>query len=307
MTENLVAIVIINYNSSKYTIECLKSIKDVVDPNFNYSIIIIDNNSKTDDYKELKTFVKAQQDIKLVRSKVNLGFSGANMLAAQYIKSEYIFFLNNDTVLINDCVSILYNYMKSNKNSGICTGQMFNTDLSFHHSFNYFPTLATRLFGTGLMRLIKPENYPKKQIEYNNPLKVNYVTGAAMFIDYAKIAEIGGFDTNYFLYCEEEDIAMLMKQNNYDIYLVPEAKFVHHMGKSTIRNFNIEKENYISRLYFHKKHSNTLAYSLHKFLYFLKNIKKFYKDINFIKLSFFIIFGAKMKYSMKHKQKLSID
>ncbi|MGI6321294.1 MAG: glycosyltransferase [Bacteroidales bacterium] len=163
MTENLVAIVIINYNSSKYTIECLKSIKDVVDPNFNYSIIIIDNNSKTDDYKELKTFVKAQQDIKLIRSKVNLGFSGANMLAVQHTNSEYVFFLNNDTILLNDCISILYNFMKSNKDVGVCTGQMFNTDLSFHHSFNYFPTLSIRLLGSGLMRSFKPEKYPNKK------------------------------------------------------------------------------------------------------------------------------------------------
>lgn len=307
MPKNQVSVVIINYNSSKYTIDCIKSIKDVVESIIDYNIVVIDNNSDIEDYKKLKTIVEKQQDIKLIRSKVNLGFSGANMLAVQHTNSEYVFFLNNDTILLNDCISILYNFMKSNKDVGVCTGQMFNTDLSFHHSFNYFPTLSIRLLGSGLMRSFKPEKYPNKKKEYAEPLRVDYVTGAAMFIDYSKFAEIGGFDTNYFLYCEEEDIAMLMKQNNYDIYLVPEAKFVHHMGKSTIRNFNIEKENYISRLYFHKKHSNTLAYSLHKFLYFLKNIKKFYKDINFIKLSFFIIFGAKMKYSMKHKQKLSID
>ena len=125
-----------------------------------------------------------------------------------------------------------------------------------------------------------------------------------MFVDYSKFARIGGFDTNYFLYCEEEDIAKKMNTNGFSVFLVPDAKFIHHMGKSTSRNLDIEKENYISLLYYHKKHSNSVIFILHKVFYFFKNIKKFYKHIDYVKLSIFILCGAKMKYSLKHKQKL---
>ncbi len=229
------------------------------------------------------------------------------MLGIQQTNADYIYFLNNDTLFLNDCLSILYQFMLANPNVGMCTGQMYNTDMSFHHSFGYFPSISLNLLGTGLLRLFKPNKYPKRELVYINPKRVDVITGASMFVDYSIFSEIGGFDTNYFLYCEEEDIAMKLKQFNYFVYIVPEAKFVHHMGKSTIRNFDIEKEYYISLLYYHDKHSSSVVLNMYKLLYFLKNIKKFYKHRNYLKLAFFILCGAKMKYSLKHKQKLRIE
>jgi len=302
-----ISVIIINFNSALYTIECIKSIKKFAEPNLKYNIIVIDNNSKSVDYENLNLFVNTQSNIKLIRSKLNLGFSGGNMLGIQHTNAEYIYFLNNDTLFLNDCLSILYKFMLTNSNVGICTGQMYNTDMSFHHSFSYFPTLFLKVFGSGILRIFKPQKFPKRKIEYINPLQVDFVTGAAMFVDYSKFSEISGFDTNFFLYCEEEDIALRMKQSNFSVYIVPEAKFIHHMGKSTVRNLDVEKENYISLLYYHRKYSSEIAYILLKLLYFFKNIKKFYKHINYLKLAIFILFGAKMKHSLKHKQKLRID
>jgi GT2 family glycosyltransferase len=174
----------------------------------------------------------------------------------------------------------------------------------FHPSFNYFPTLSLKIFGSALLRVFKPLKYPKRRKEYTEPFRVDFITGAAMFVDYSKFAEVGGFDTNYFLYCEEEDIAMKLKRAGYYSYIVPQAKFIHHMGKSTVRNFDIEKENYISMLYYQSKYSSYITYTLLKILYFFKTIKKTYKDINFISLAIFILCGANLKHSMKHKQKI---
>ena len=306
MKKYKICIILINFNSADYTVNCIKSIKEFVDKNVSYNIVIIDNNSKVEDYEKLKLFVNNYDDIQTIRSKINLGFSGGNMLGVQFADAEYIYFLNNDTLLLNDCLSILYKFMEANKNAGICTGQMYNTDMTFHHSFNYFPTLSLKLFGSSLLRLINPLKYPQKKKEYTAPLQVDFTTGAAMFIDYSKFAEVGGFDTNYFLYCEEEDIAMKLKRAGYYAYIVPEAKFIHHMGKSTVRNFEIEKENYISILYFQRKYSNYIVYQLYKIFCFFKIIKKSYKNIAFLKLAFFILGGANLKYSLKHKQKINI-
>ena len=226
------------------------------------------------------------------------------MLGIQFANADYIYFLNNDTLFINDCLSILYKFMETNRNVGICTGQMYNTDMTFHHSFGYFPTISLKIFGSSLLRFFKPLKYPKRKKKYSEPFQVDFITGAAMFVDYYKFSEVGGFDTNYFLYCEEEDIAMKFKRAGYYSYVVPQAQFIHHMGKSTVRNFDIEKENYISMLYYHRKYSSYIIYTLQKLFYFFKTIKKIYKHIDFIKLAFFILGGANLKHSMKHKQKL---
>ena len=125
-----------------------------------------------------------------------------------------------------------------------------------------------------------------------------------MFVDRGKLAEIGGFDTNYFLYCEEEDLCWRLRQQGYGIYLVPKAQFKHHMGKSTIRNFPIELENYISLLYYHRKFTSYPAYLVLKLIYFLKNIRKVIRHWLYFKLAIYILLGAPLKYSLKHKQKL---
>ena len=303
-----ISIIIINYNSSLYTINCLKSIeKEVKNDLLTYQIIIIDNNSEIEDYNKLKLFCDNIISVTLTRSKINLGFSGANMLGYQLANSDYLFFLNNDTELLNDNLKILYDFMKSKPDAGIVTGQMYNSDRTFHHSFGYFPTLRLHILGTALLRLFNPDKYLKKNIQYSEPFKVDLVTGAAMFIDYHKFVETGGFDTTYFLYCEEEDIAMRLRKNNYLAYVVPSAKFIHHSGKSTNRSLEIEKENYISLMYYHKKFNGIITYTFLKLFYFLKNLRKFYKNSNYLKLAIFILFNAKMKNSLKFKQKVRLD
>jgi GT2 family glycosyltransferase len=301
-----ISVIIVNYNSSHYTLACIQSIQEFTDHKLSYNIVVVDNNSETGDFHRLVQVCDPYANVRVVGSKINLGFSGGNMLGVQFANADYIFFLNNDTVILNDCLSILYKFMIGNQEAGICTGQMYNTDNSFHHSFSYFPTLSLKLFGSSLLRLFAPQKYPSRKKVYIDPLQVDFVTGAAMFVDYSKFSQIGGFDTNYFLYCEEEDIAMKLKLAGYSAFLTPEAKFIHHMGKSTKRNLEIEKENYISLLYYHSKYSSLAGFLLLKVIYFFKMLKKFYKHTDYIRLAFFILHGANLNNSMRHKKKIRL-
>jgi len=299
---NKVSVVIINYNSSEYTIECLKSIYNFTAVGFSFEIVIIDNNSRYADFEKLKDAISVYKFIKLLRSDVNLGFSGGNMLGVQNANAEYIYFLNNDCELLNDNLGILYNFMQTNPDAGVCTGQMFRSDLSFHHSFDYFPGLKLKIFGSSLLRIFSPTNYPSIKARYDEPLQVPTVTGSAMFVDFTAFSKIGGFDTNFFLYCEEEDICYRFRKSGYTAYLVPDARFVHHFGKSTQRNFLFERENYISLLYLLRKHYSYPEYFLLKAIYFFKIVKKFYRSREYSKLAFFILKGAPMSFSMRYNQ-----
>jgi GT2 family glycosyltransferase len=297
-----VSVIIINFNSATYTIACVQSILKYTDKNFAYEIIIIDNNSAITDYHSLQSSLPDYSHIKLYRSKINLGFSGGNMLGISYANAQYYYLLNNDAELLNDNLSILSAFMKTHTNAALCTGQMYNTDKSFHHSFNYFPTPALKYLGVGFLRLFNPAKFPSKKTKYTEPIKVDLVTGAAMFIDAIKLAEIGGMDTNYFLYCEEEDLAKQLSYKHYDTFLVPNAEFIHHMGKSTKRSLAIEKESYISILYYHKKHANQWSQFLMKWFYIFKNVKKGFKDKNYFSLAAFIFRNPDFSDSIKHQQ-----
>lgn len=229
------------------------------------------------------------------------------MFGFQFTDARYILFINSDCVLMNDMISILYCFMEKNPSVGVSTGQMHTGDQKFHHSFNYFADVKLKLFGPSPLNWISPKTYPDKRKHYESPIRVPSITGSAMFVNANKFAEIGGFDTNYFLYCEEEDLCFRFKKFNYSTYLVPDAKFIHHIGKSTVRNYQIEREYYISLLYFFRKHYSLIEYIILKGLFFIKNFKKFYKSTDYLKLALFVIRGAPMKKSLRFEQKINFD
>ncbi len=302
---NQIVVIIINYNSSAFTIKCIQSIKEHTAAGLLYEIVVVDNNSRLEDYQILQPYCRTQANVKLIRSIVNLGFSGGNMLGLQLASAEYIYFLNNDCELLNDNLSLLYNFMKANPAVAICTGQMYDSNHQHQHSFNHLPSLALEVFGTSLLRKFSPATYPRKIVRYSQPTRVQSISGSAMFIDAQKFALIGGFDTTYFLYCEEEDVCFNFKKCGYQAYLVPAAKYLHHMGQSTTRSFPIELEYYISLLHFHRKHHSWLAYVFLKLLYASKNVKKVFRQRFYLQLIFYILRGAPLKYSLRYKQKLN--
>ncbi|HEX3074522.1 MAG TPA: glycosyltransferase, partial [Ignavibacteriales bacterium] len=70
-----VSIIIINYNSAVYTKQCVESIHKYTPAGINYEIIIVDNNSRIDDYRILKESLTTEE-IRIIRSRINLGFAG---------------------------------------------------------------------------------------------------------------------------------------------------------------------------------------------------------------------------------------
>jgi GT2 family glycosyltransferase len=301
---NDISIIILNYNSSDFTIKCVESIIKHTAVSIKYDIIIVDNNSRIEEYDKI-VYLDNAVNIKLIRSNVNLGFGGGNTLGYEYSNSKYIFFLNNDCELVNDNISILYNFMERNPNVALCSGQMYSPEMKLMKSVNYIPTLSLKLLGNSTLRYFKPEKYPSTKKEYFSPIKVESLAGASMFFRTEHFTNIGGFDLDYFLYCEEEDLAQELSKKDYDTYLVPEAKYIHHLSKSTELNYKSEREFFISLMHFFRKHNNILIYNLLKLFYFIKLLRKFYKSTKYIKLAFFVIAGASQKHSLRHEQTIN--
>jgi len=302
-----VSVIIINYNSSTFTLQCVKSIIDLTSGIKNFEIIVVDNNSSEEDFKSLAP-VQDIAIVKLIRSKINLGFSGGNMLGVQHSSNpSYYFFLNNDCIFVNDVITTLANFLENNKSAGLVTGQMFAPDMKRQSSFGYYPSVGGILLGNGFMRMFKAEMFRSNKVEYPKPVIIPYATGSAMFVRAEYFASLGGFDTNYFLFCEEEDICRSMQKRGWEIYLVPDAKFIHYGGGSTKRNLAVDKEFYISYLYFIRKHYGYFSRHILKWLYATKLFRKFYKDVKFAKLSFFVLKNAPMKESLRFKQSLNLN
>ncbi|MEQ1585066.1 MAG: glycosyltransferase family 2 protein [Cyclobacteriaceae bacterium] len=300
-----VAVILINYNSSQYTLDCINSIRSQT--SVRYQIVVIDNNSRSSEFEKLSA-LDEYNEVTLIRSKLNVGFSGANMMGVQVADADYYFFLNNDTIVLNDCISVLVSFMESHPQVANCTGEMFNGKNKHEYSFQYFPTLSVRLLGTGILKRLSPERFPDKRKHYEEPIRVDLVSGSAMFIRARHFEEIGGFDTNFFLYCEEEDIALRLSRQGYYTYLVPKARYQHFESKSSASDSSIRlpylQEFYISSLYYYAKNYSMPYRMAIQFLYFFKLIRKFYKNVAYVRLAFFVAGGANMKHSLRFKQKI---
>lgn len=97
-----VSIIIVNYNTYDLTLDCINSIKEKTN-NIKYEIIVVDNNSPNRIIENLKL-----ENVRLVLNSKNGGFGYANNIGNKYAKGKYLFFLNSDTILMNNAIFELF-------------------------------------------------------------------------------------------------------------------------------------------------------------------------------------------------------
>jgi GT2 family glycosyltransferase len=295
-----VAIIIVNYNTAKYTLECIHAIREQSQSNATYQVVVVDNNSELEDYKQLSTNFPQQENFVLHRSPINTGFGGGNMLGLPHANARYLLFLNNDAMLLNDCLQILTHYMDIHSKVGVCTAQNYDEHNKFVPSFDHNKGLRRLLFGRGFLEKLNASRYPKRKQEYTESLEADWVNGAFLFFRTEAFEKVGGFDTSIFLYWEEMDICHRLKENGYKSTLVPEAKVLHYQGVSTGTSKVLSKESYSSYLYVIKKNYGFIKWwlvRLYLTLALLVKPKKWY-------LLSTVLDCNPMTHSLKQQQKV---
>lgn len=298
-----ISVIIINYNTASYTLECIQSVIEKTDKRLAYDIIVVDNNSKLDDYQLLKQNFPKADNISLHRSVINTGFGGGNMHGVQFANSKYLLFLNNDAFLQNDCLSILYQYMESHPTVGVSTAQNYDEHGTHVASFDHDKGIRKLIFGRSFLEKNFSNDHPKRKKEYVEPVSVNFVNGAFMFFRSDVFAKVGGFDTNIFLYFEEMDICYRMRQLGLESVLVPQAKITHYQGASTGSSKIISKEGLISFFYVIKKNRSYLTYIFIRIYYCLTFLIKPRKWF----LLPLVFKGTHLSESLKQKQQIVFE
>ncbi|NNM23254.1 MAG: glycosyltransferase family 2 protein [Flavobacteriaceae bacterium] len=295
-----VAVIIVNYNTSEYTLKCLDALEQHTTHSVNFQVIVVDNASQNTEYQLLAREFPKKKNYTLHRSDLNTGFGGGNMLGVPYAKASYLLFLNNDAFLLNDALSILKNYMDQHPTVGVSTAQNFDDDHQFVPSFDHNKGFRRLLLGRGFLESTNPKKYPRRKEEYVHPINVDWVNGAFMFFRRDAFEKVGGFDTNIFLYFEEMDICQRLKNAGFTTVLVPAAKILHVQGVSIGKSKEINKEAYLSYLHVIKKNYGYLKYifiKLYLALVFLLKPKKWYLLITVLWTDF--------SRSMKYKQTIT--
>lgn len=249
-----VSIIIVNYNTSKLLYDCISSVKEKT-KDLNYEIIIIDNGSSDDSIYITRSFFP---EVQLIENKENNGFGRANNQGAAIATGKYLFLLNTDTLLINNAIKILFDFMEteSSQNVGACGANLFKFDYSPNVSYSlYFPSLFNIFcYRAHLSFLLNNDHFNRSE----KIKDVAIIFGADLFIRTKLFNDLKGFDPSFFMYVEDGDLAFRIKQQNYRVISNPEAKIIHLQGTSstTIFKYKMEIASYV--IYF-RKHLNSGA------------------------------------------------
>lgn len=233
------AFVTVNYNGLVDTMEFLTSVRDA-QLSMNYVVVVIDNGSKNDEYGILK---EQFPEILGTRSEQNLGFAGGNNLALPLVNADYIYFINNDTLLPTDAdqqINDMLSFLDNNSDIGGLTPKLKYVDhpnmIQFAGCTDLSPiTIRNRQIG-----------YQEIDIgQYQKISPVPYLHGAAMLIPNHVIEEVGPMPELYFLYYEELDWCYSINKK-YKLYYYPNAYIQHKESASTGMNSPF-KTYYLSR------------------------------------------------------------
>ena len=247
-----VSIIIVNYNTKDLLQNCLHSIYDKT-ISIDFEVIVIDNASKDGSVDLVKNGFK---NVIIIENSINLGFGNANNLGIQIATGKYIFLLNSDTILLNNSVKILANYLDKNPEVAISGGNLYNIALKPTISFcQFMPGILNDfdIFSGGILsKILYRKNFHYNYLDKN--IFINgYISGADMFIRKDILNRTGLFDSDFFMYFEETELTWRIRNMGYKIASVPEAKIIHLEGASEIIKSNTLKRFFKSKyIYFNK-------------------------------------------------------
>jgi len=251
------SIIIVNYNVKAFLQNCLLSIKKATEK-IDSEIIVVDNAS---DDGSIELIKKNFEDVILVESPVNLGFSKANNLGLKISQGKYICLINPDTIVEENTFEVMINFMENHPDVGLAGCKILNPDGTFQLACRRsFPTpwvAFTKIIG--LSKLFpKSKLFAKYNLTYldeNQSYEVDAVSGSFMFLRRDVYEKIGGLDETFFMYGEDLDYCYRVKQAGYKVYYVHSTQIIHFKGESTKRsNIDELKHFYDAMRLFVRKH-----------------------------------------------------
>lgn len=229
-----VSIIIVNYCTGKLIGDAIKSVLEKTN-GIEFEIIVVDNDSPDDSMSLIKKKFEKCSNIKYLELEQNLGFGKANNAGFQIAVGRNIFCLNPDTVLINNAVKIMSDYLDAHDKVGLCGGNLFHKDGNYCTSYNMtFPSIFAEISSLlGYLPEIIMYRGNRKYNKTDNELKVGMITGADLMVKRSVIEEVGFFKPEFFMYFEDTDFCFRVARAHYLRMNLPSAKIYHLEGKST--------------------------------------------------------------------------
>ncbi len=252
-----VSIITVGMNHLKYIKNLYRTLLDEHRPTVDFECIFVDNCSKDGSQEWLRN---TYPEVKIIQNVKPRGFGENNNKGVAASSGDYIAIINPDIEFIDDSLDRLIIWMESHKDQyGIIGPKLLNPDRTVQYSARTFMTAKKFFFralsyGNDQTHFGKVGDYLCRDLDMDKLQPVNWVMGAAMFASRDFYYELGGFDEDYFLYMEDEDLCLRSWKAGKPVIFAGNFSVVHnHLRKS--RKIGKAMFKHFKSLYtFFKKH-----------------------------------------------------
>ena len=236
-----IAIVILHFTNKKQTLSCLLSINKLETEGLKTEVVVVNNNPK-ENLHDLKTKFNK---FSFLETGKNLGYAAGNNFGIKRVlkeKPDFVFVINNDTVLDEKILLNLIEFAKTDEKIGILGPKIyFAPGYEFHKERYQVEDQGKVIWYAG--SLIDWSNVASSHRgvdeidhgQYDTPMETDFVSGCAMLVKKEVWEKIGFFDERFFLYWEDVDFCQRAKIAGFKIVFVPQAKLWHaNAGSSEV-------------------------------------------------------------------------
>jgi GT2 family glycosyltransferase len=226
----LLSVVIVNFNGLAVIENCLNSvIAAQAVSEFPLEIIVVDNASVDDSVALIK---EKFPQVKLFMTRQNLGFAGGCNYGLQHCEGSYIYFLNNDAMVLTDTFSEALSYLAANQEVGVVGSLILDENKP-----GCIDVAGSYMMINGFLQHSGINDQAEK---YVTPAEYFSIKGAGFVLARATINEAGYlFDDRYFAYLEETDLCWRVLLTGKKVVLLPQSK-IKHVGGYTSKRLNYE-------------------------------------------------------------------
>lgn len=276
----MLGVVILNFNTFQYTVQCVESVRLSDDIPDSLRIYIVDGCSTDGSYERLKDYASKLRDerIVIIQADKNGGFSYGNNYGLRLAVKDgcdNILCTNSDVVFNSGAIKIMMNDLLQYKDCAVVGPKVYCDDGTIQNCnvgeltvFKFImrkkPLCFFDFFGIN-----KKYNY--SDYDYSDYLYPTMVSGCCFMIRSDVLEKMHFLDEDVFLYYEENILGAKIKTFGMKVMLDPKAEIIHYGGKSTGGNSPfLRYHNYISALYFLYHYKHISKFTLHWLAFFMK-------------------------------------
>lgn len=242
--ENLPVVISIVTHNSQDIFRVLDHLRKEIGTDSAYQVIVYDNHSDKDYVERLQEY---QPWIQLTNGQENKGFGHGHNQTLLKSESKYGIIFNPDILVEKETLDRLLQRMKQSENLAAVVPKVLNEDGSTQHLVRHKLTVfdyMLRFVPLGFVKKIfnrRLADYECRSLPEDQTSYITMGSGCFLLVDLDKYKEIGGFDEQFFMYFEDNDLCLRWQEKGYQILYSPFETVVHLYGKGAHRSWHLFK------------------------------------------------------------------